>query len=122
MDNGDMPPLFVKNSFVHWVKIFITFGISRCAVSLFFMFAAFLQAKKNDSYLVLLKKRAKSLLLPYVLWMSLLVFFLWWAKIDCSKNSSAVSWSSRKYLPYMDCFGLGSQGLGVQAESRWERF
>lgn len=39
------------------------------------MFAAFLQAKKNDSYLVLLKKRAKSLLLPYVLWMSLLAFF-----------------------------------------------
>ena len=70
-----MAPTFVENSFGHWVKIFITFGISRCAVPLFFMFAAFLQAKKNDSYLVLLKKRAKSLLLPYVLWMSLLAFF-----------------------------------------------
>ena len=70
-----MAPTFEENSFGHWVKIFITFGISRCAVPLFFMFAAFLQAKKNDSYLVLLKKRAKSLLLPYVLWMSLLAFF-----------------------------------------------
>lgn len=75
MDNGGIAPIFVENSFGHWVKIFITFGISRCAVPLFFMFAAFLQAKKNDSYLVLLKKRAKSLLLPYVLWMSLLAFF-----------------------------------------------
>ena len=43
MDNGGIAPVFVENSFGHWVKIFITFGISRCAVPLFFMFSAFLQ-------------------------------------------------------------------------------
>lgn len=65
----------MENPFGHWVKLFITYGIARCAVPLFFTFAAFLQAKKNDRYHVLLKKRAKSLLLPYVLWMALLSFY-----------------------------------------------
>ena len=75
----------MENSFGHWVKLFITFGIARCAVPLFFMFAAYLQAKKNDSYSVLLKKRSKSLLLPYVLWMALLAFFYGGLKLIVAK-------------------------------------
>ena len=39
------------------------------------MFSAFLQAKKDNAYPVLLKKRAKSLLLPYAIWMGLIVFY-----------------------------------------------
>lgn len=67
--------MFVENAFGRWVKLFITYGIARAAVPLFFMFAAFLQAKKSDSYPILLKKRTKSLLLPYIIWMGLIVFY-----------------------------------------------
>lgn len=58
-----------------WVQAFISEGIARCAVPLFFLFAAYLQAKKADPYPALLKKKAKSLALPYVLWLALAYFF-----------------------------------------------
>ena len=64
-------PIFVQNEFGRWLQFFISLGIANCAVPLFFLFSAFLQVKKNDSYPVLLKKRSKSLLLPYVIWMVL---------------------------------------------------
>lgn len=66
-----MRPIFVQNEFGRWLQFFISLGIANCAVPLFFLFSAFLQAKKNDPYPVLLKKRCKSLLLPYVIWMLL---------------------------------------------------
>ena len=75
IDSGGVPPVFAENALGRWVKLFITFGIARAAVPLFFMFAAFLQAKKNDCYPILLKKRAKSLLLPFVLWTLIYVFY-----------------------------------------------
>ena len=58
-----------------WVQAFISEGIARCAVPLFFLFAGCLQAKKSDPYPALLKKKAKSLALPYVLWLALAYFF-----------------------------------------------
>lgn len=77
--------MFVENTFGRWIKLFITYGLARCAVPLFFMFSAFLQAKKNDNYPVLLKKRAKSLLLPYALWMAFLAFFYGELKLIIAK-------------------------------------
>ncbi|MGI5115829.1 acyltransferase family protein [Treponema sp. SP13] len=85
IDAGGTPPVFVENAFGHWVKLFITFGLARCAVPLLFMFSAFLQAKKDDSYPLVLKKKAKSLLLPYVLWMALLAFFYGGFKLIIAK-------------------------------------
>ena len=85
LDNGGTAPLFVENTFGRWIKLFITYGLARCAVPLFFMFSAFLQAKKNDNYPVLLKKRAKSLLLPYALWMAFLAFFYGELKLIIAK-------------------------------------
>ncbi len=68
LENGS--PLFAyeNNVFGRWVQIFISGGIAKCAVPLFFMFASYLQFMKNDSYGVLLKKKSKSLLIPYFLW------------------------------------------------------
>ncbi len=63
-----------------WIQLFISQGIARCAVPLFFLFAAFLQAKKNDKYSVLLKKRAKSLLIPYFIWLGLYFLYPHFAK------------------------------------------
>ena len=68
-------PIFVQNEFGRWLQFFISLGIANCAEPLFFLFFAFLQAKKNDLYSVLLKKRSKSLLLPYVIWMTIYAFY-----------------------------------------------
>ena len=74
MPNGE-PPVFVQNEFGRWIQLFISEGLARAAVPLFFMFAAYLQAKKNDCYGTLLKKKSKSLLLPFVLWTLIYVFY-----------------------------------------------
>ena len=51
-----------------WMQLFISQGITRCAVPLFFLFAAYLQCKKDDSYGTLLRKKCRSLVLPFFLW------------------------------------------------------
>lgn len=65
---GYTPFAYENGLFGRWVQIFISGGIANCAVPLFFMFASYLQFMKGDSYGVLLKKKAKSLLVPYFLW------------------------------------------------------
>lgn len=50
------------------MQLFISGGITRCAVPLFFLFAAYLQFMKGDSYGTLLRKKARSLALPFFLW------------------------------------------------------
>ena len=72
--------VFSQSIFGKWIQLFFSQGLAHCAVPLFFLFAAFLQAKKNDSYSVLLKKRAKSLLLPYVIWITLYFLYPHFAK------------------------------------------
>ena len=58
-----------------WVMKLFTKGFGLCAVPLFFTFAAYLQAKKADKYSILLKKRTKTILLPYIIWIS--IYLLW---------------------------------------------
>ena len=59
---------FCQNAFGKWTQLFISNGIARCAVPLFFLFAAYLQFKKGDSYGMLLRKKVRSLVLPFFLW------------------------------------------------------
>ena len=68
LEHGYTPFAYENGLFGRWVQIFISDGIARCAVPLFFMFASFLQFMKSDSYGILLKKKAKSLVVPYFLW------------------------------------------------------
>ena len=68
LEHGSTPFVYDNGLFGRWVQIFISDGIAKCAVPLFFMFASYLQFMKGDSYGVLLKKKAKSLLVPYFLW------------------------------------------------------
>ena len=74
LENGEIAPLFNQGVVGKWIQLFISDGIGRGAVPLFFLFAAYLQTKKDDRYPVLLKKKAKSLLLPFVLWTAFYVF------------------------------------------------
>ena len=69
---------FLEPQIITWLKILICNFISTAAVPLFFVFAGYLQCRKNDSYGVLLRKRAKSLLMPFVLWtfLAVLMYFI----------------------------------------------
>ena len=77
--------LFVENAFGRWVQLFISQGIARCAVPLFFLFAAYLQAKKSAPYKTLLKKRSRSLLVPYILWTVIYAFYFAFLKLLIAK-------------------------------------
>lgn len=72
---GGAPVVFNENFLGIWIQRIISGGISSCAVPLFFMFAAFLCARKNDSYKTMIKKKSWSLALPYALW--LFIYFLY---------------------------------------------
>ncbi len=67
---------FQTSLLVDYLQLIFTTCLANCAVPLFFLFAAYLQAKKNYSYPVLLKKKARGLLIPYVLWLSMATIFV----------------------------------------------
>lgn len=59
---------FIQPKWIEIFKFFVCHTLGGSAVPLFFLFSSYLQFSKNDSYHVLLKKRSKSLLIPYILW------------------------------------------------------
>ena len=59
---------FVQPYWIEVVKNFICDTLGGAAVPLFFFLASFLQFSKNDKYKILLKKRSKSIFLPYIIW------------------------------------------------------
>lgn len=65
---GGAEVLFNQGIFGRWLQLFISAGIARGAVPLFMLFAAYLQEIKNDPYPILLKKKTKSLFIPFILW------------------------------------------------------
>jgi len=69
---------FIEPVVITWIKTLVCRVLGGAAVPLFFMFAGYLQFRKNDTYPVLLKKKAKSLLAPYVIWtiIAVLAFFI----------------------------------------------
>lgn len=69
---------FIEPIVITWIKRLICNVLGGAAVPLFFMFAGYLQFRKKDTYLVLLKKKTKSLLIPYVIWtiICILAFFI----------------------------------------------
>ena len=60
-------------TFAQWLVQAIGCG----AVPLFFAISAYLQFKKAEPYRGLLKKKIKSLVIPYVLWTCLVILFYW---------------------------------------------
>ncbi len=65
---GGKDILFCPNAVSVWIQRFISNGIARCAVPLFFLFSAYLLFMKNDRYCLALKKRVKSLVIPFFIW------------------------------------------------------
>lgn len=65
---------YSEPNWYRWIHVFLPSGlICNGAVPLFFLFAAFLQFSKNDDYKTLLKKRSKSIVLPYIIWIILTI-------------------------------------------------
>lgn len=69
---------FIEPVVITWIKMLICNVLGGAAVPLFFMFAGYLQFKKKDTYLLLLKKKTKSLLTPYIIWtiIGVLTFYI----------------------------------------------
>ncbi|MCM1322263.1 MAG: acyltransferase [Bacteroides sp.] len=59
---------FVQPAWIEWFKGFVCGTLAGAAVPLFFLFSSYLQFSKYDAYSVLLKKRSRTLLLPYIVW------------------------------------------------------
>lgn len=59
---------FVQPTWIAWFKEFVCGTLGGAAVPLFFLFSAYLQFSKSDPYPDLLKKRSRTLLLPYIAW------------------------------------------------------
>ena len=59
----------------HLPQIFFQYVLSAAPVPLFFIFSSYLSGKKNYPYLVLIKKKLRSLLLPLLLWPVLVIGF-----------------------------------------------
>ena len=81
VEEGLPNTLFCPNLFTEWVQLFISQGIARCAVPLFFIFAAYLQVKKSDKYNVLLLKRFKTIFLPFLLWTCIYLLYYGFVKL-----------------------------------------
>lgn len=59
---------FVQLAWIAWFKDFVCGTLGCAAVPLFFLFSAYLQFSKEEKYSALLKKRGRTLLLPYIAW------------------------------------------------------
>lgn len=69
---------FQQPSWVEIIKNFLCGTWACSSVPLFFLFASFLQFSKDDNYYILLRKRFKSVLCPYLIWtiLVILVYFV----------------------------------------------
>ena len=104
---------FVEPVVITWIKLLICKVLGEAAVPLFFMFAGYLQFRKKDSYPVLLKKKAKSLLIPYVIWtiIGILAFFIGQsisrlATYFQNENNIVRDW---KFLDWINLFWVHSE-------------
>lgn len=120
VEKGSPNILFIANIASKWIQLFISQGIARSAVPLFFLFAAYLQSRKADCYRILLKKKIKALLFPYILWIGLYGFYYSILKIIVLKIAPSVianpditmfSWTIIDWIHKL--FGYGNEGGGL---------
>lgn len=70
----EMP--FSEPTAVTFIKEFFANGLGELAVPVFFFFSGFLLASSDDSYFFTLKKRFRSIFVPYTIWTVL--YFIGW--------------------------------------------
>ncbi len=87
---GNSIPVFAQSPVGEWIQLLISGALGSCAVPLFFMFSAYLFFKKPVAYSKMLKKKAKGLFVPYVLWIFLNILLISFAKILVSEFNSSL--------------------------------
>ena len=109
---------FLEPVAITWLKAIVTNVLGGAAVPLFFLFAGFLQFSKDDSYKMLLKKRAKSLLVPYIAWTLLNVLFYFIAQsipqlssFFQNENNIVKNWN---FVDWLNLFWIHDVGNGHQ--------
>lgn len=108
--------VFNQSRIGDWIQTFISYGIAHCAVPLFFLFAAYLQVKKADSYSILLKKKTRSLGIPYIIWVSLYFF------LNVLTNREIINsewWNTRNIIHYFFGFTEINGGAPLAAGQFW---
>lgn len=128
IENGAKEIVFNQSFLGNWIQIFISSAISCCAVPLFFLFAAYLQAKKNDAYPTLLKKRLRTLFLPYCIWVGIYLLYFTIGKIIISKIAPSVlanpektvlTWTPSDWFHAIIGFQNTSDGNPIVAGQFW---
>lgn len=107
---GDNPPIWVAG-----VNNLISNVLARIGVPLFFLISGylfFLNGFSKQSYVSKLKKRARTLLIPYVLWNAIFIIYSWVMRLPVLHfifpNSRPVDWSLWKFIA---CFFNCREGL-----------
>ena len=108
--------IFNQSKTGDWFQAFISDGIASCAVPLFFLFSAYLQAKKKDTYIVLIKKKFKSLCVPYIIWVVL--YFLYFI-LSNNQLYDSCWWNFRSIFYFLIGFAETNGGAPLAASQFW---
>lgn len=95
---GGKDVLFNQSVVGKWVQLFVSDGLSRSAVPLFFVFASYLLFMKNDSYGSMLKKKFRSLFVPLLLWSAINLLLFVAVKMFCIRFLPAFVDNSEKFI------------------------
>lgn len=108
--------LFVQNEFGRWVQLLFSNGLARCAVPLLFLFSGYFQGLKKENYTVTLKKKCKSLLVPYMFWIVVYGFYYTFGKpliihfapsLVGNHEDIFLSWTAKDW--FFKIFGYGTK-------------
>lgn len=118
---------FVQNEFGRWIQLFFSNGLARCAVPLLFLFSAYFQNIKEEDFFITLKKKFKTLFIPYFIWMGIYCLYYTVGKLLVMQfmpglvgqpENTVLSWSAQDWL--FKLFGYGTEdGLPGFAYHFW---
>ena len=93
---------FYEPNVVTFIKEFFSNGLGELAVPLFFFFSGFLLASSDDKYLRILKKRFRSIFIPYTFW-TVLYFAGWLAlrKLGFNYETPVDGWREWSLYDYI---------------------
>lgn len=119
---------FVQNEFGRWVQLFLSDGIARCAVPLLFLFSAYFQSLKDEPFTTTLKKKFRSLLVPYVIWIVIYGLYFTFGKLVVmhfapslvgNHENTVLHWTGKDWFFKFLGYGAEHDGLPGFAYHFW---
>lgn len=93
---------FYEPSAVTFIKEFFANGLGELAVPLFFFFSGYLLASSDDTYFTAIKKRCRSIFIPYTLWT--LLYFAGWVillELNFVHGNPVEGWHDWSFFDYI---------------------